>query len=70
MGRPTLILDVGTPLGSLVGQSEGNIRQPLRIADAMSPCILYADELEKALAGEPTAATPTAACWRACSGRF
>ena len=50
-GRPTLILDVGTLLGSLVGQTEGNIRQALRIADAMAPCILMIDEVEKALAG-------------------
>jgi SpoVK/Ycf46/Vps4 family AAA+-type ATPase len=51
MGRPTLLMDVGSLLGSLVGQSEGNIRQALRMADAMSPCVLFVDELEKALAG-------------------
>lgn len=50
-GRPTLILDVGGLLGSLVGATEQNIRQALRIADAMSPCILFLDELEKGLAG-------------------
>jgi hypothetical protein len=50
-GRPTLILDVGALLGSLVGQTEQNIRQALRIADAMSPCIVMLDEVEKALAG-------------------
>lgn len=49
--RPTLILDVGALLGSLVGQTESNIRQALRIADAMAPCILMLDEVEKALAG-------------------
>ena len=48
-GRPTLVLDVGRLLGSLVGQSEQNIRQALRIADAMAPCVIYCDELEKAL---------------------
>ena len=50
-GRPTLLLDVGSLLGSLVGQSEQNIRQALRIADAMSPCVLFLDEVEKALSG-------------------
>ena len=50
-GRPTLILDVGALMGSLVGQSESNIRQALRIADAMAPCILFVDEIEKALSG-------------------
>ena len=38
-------------LGSLVGQTEANLRQALKIADAMSPCVLYVDELEKALSG-------------------
>jgi len=49
--RPTLLLDIGSLMGSLVGQSEGNLRQALRIADAMSPCILFVDEIEKALSG-------------------
>jgi hypothetical protein len=50
-GRPTLILDFGALLGSLVGQSESNLRQALRIAEAMAPAILMVDELEKALGG-------------------
>jgi hypothetical protein len=50
-GRPTLILDVGSLLGSLVGQSEANLRQALRQVDAMSPCVVMVDEVEKALAG-------------------
>jgi ATPase family associated with various cellular activities (AAA)/Type II intron maturase/Reverse transcriptase (RNA-dependent DNA polymerase) len=50
-GRPTLILDVGSLLGSLVGQSEANTRQALRLVDAMSPCVVMIDEVEKALAG-------------------
>lgn len=53
-GRPTISLDIGSLLGSLVGQSEQNIRQALRIADAMAPCILYCDEIEKALSGVAT----------------
>jgi hypothetical protein len=50
-GRPTLLLDVGALMGSLVGQTEQNVRQALRVADAMSPCVLYCDEIEKALSG-------------------
>lgn len=50
-GRPTLVLDIGAMMGSLVGQTEQNIRRALQIADAMSPCILFVDELEKALSG-------------------
>jgi hypothetical protein len=50
-GRPTLILDIGSLMGSLVGQTEANIRQALKIADAMAPCVLMIDELEKGLSG-------------------
>ena len=51
-GRPTLVLDIGALYGSLVGATEANIRQALRIVDAMAPCICFLDELEKALAGQ------------------
>jgi SpoVK/Ycf46/Vps4 family AAA+-type ATPase len=50
-GRPVLILDVGALMGSLVGQTEERTRQVLRITDAMAPCILMIDEVEKAFAG-------------------
>ncbi len=50
-GRPTLTLDLGSLFGSLVGESERNLRHALRIVDAMAPCVLFADELEKGLAG-------------------
>lgn len=49
--RPTLTLDVGALMGSLVGQTEERTRQALNIADAMAPCILFCDEIEKALSG-------------------
>jgi hypothetical protein len=51
VGRPTLVLDVGALLGSLVGQSEANLRQALHTIDAMAPAVCMIDELEKALAG-------------------
>jgi len=51
VGRPTLLLDVGALYGSLVGATEANVRQALRIADAMSPCVLFLDEIEKSLSG-------------------
>ncbi len=49
--RPTLSLDIGSLMGSLVGQTEANIRRALAIADCMAPCILFCDEVEKALSG-------------------
>lgn len=51
VGRPVLILDVGSLMGSLVGQSEQRTRQALRIIDAMAPCVVMVDEVEKAFAG-------------------
>ena len=50
-GRPTLTLDIGSLMGSLVGSTEANIRRALQIIDAMSPCVVLIDEVEKALAG-------------------
>jgi len=50
-GRPTLVLDIGALMGSLVGATEHNIRQALRIIDAMAPAVLFVDECEKALSG-------------------
>ncbi len=50
-GRPTLTLDVGSLLGSLVGQSEERTRRALEIVDAMQPAVLFIDEVEKALGG-------------------
>jgi hypothetical protein len=51
VGRPCLMLDVGSLLGSLVGQSEANIRHALRIIDAMAPAVVMLDEVEKAFSG-------------------
>lgn len=51
VGRPVLTLDIGILMGALVGDTERNIRQALKIADAMSPAILFVDELEKGLSG-------------------
>jgi hypothetical protein len=50
-GRPTLILDIGALMGSLVGQTEERTRQALAIVDAMQPAILFVDEIEKGLSG-------------------
>jgi len=42
---------VGSLMGSLVGQTEERTRRALQIADAMAPCVLMCDEIEKALSG-------------------
>lgn len=47
---PLVRLDVGKLFGSLVGESESNLRQALRVAEAIAPCVVLVDELEKAFA--------------------
>jgi hypothetical protein len=56
-GRPTLILDVGALMGSLVGETERRVREALRAVDAMAPCVAFVDEVEKALAGAHSGAS-------------
>ena len=52
---PVLSVDMGAIYGSLVGQSESNLRQLLSHAEAIAPCVLFIDEIEKALAGVSSA---------------
>lgn len=51
---PLLKLDMGTMMGKFVGESEANLRDAIRIAEAAAPCILWIDEIEKALGGVGT----------------
>ena len=48
---PLLRLDIGQLLGKYVGESEENLRRAIKIAETVSPCVLWVDELEKAFAG-------------------
>jgi len=50
-GLPLLRFDPGRVFASLVGQSEERIREVCRLAEAMAPCVLWIDEVEKGLAG-------------------
>jgi hypothetical protein len=54
-GRPVLIADPGSWKGSLVGETGQKTRQALAIADSMAPCVLFIDEVEKALGGATSA---------------
>lgn len=47
---PLLRLDVGALFGSLIGESEERTRRALRLAETIAPCVLWIDEMEKALA--------------------
>jgi SpoVK/Ycf46/Vps4 family AAA+-type ATPase len=48
---PLLRLDMGRLMGKYVGESEENMRKAILLAEAISPCVLWVDELEKAFAG-------------------
>lgn len=48
---PLMRLDVGRLLGKYVGESEANMRKALKLAEAISPCVLWIDEIEKAFSG-------------------
>ena len=48
---PLVRLDVGRLLGKYVGESEDNMRKALKLSEAISPCVLWIDEIEKAFAG-------------------
>ncbi|MBP0015303.1 MAG: AAA family ATPase [Roseofilum sp. SID3] len=48
---PLLRLDVGRLFGGIVGESESRVRQVIQLAEAVSPCVLMLDEIDKAFAG-------------------
>lgn len=48
---PLLRLDVGRLFAGLVGESESRTRQMIQLAEALSPCVLWIDEIDKAFGG-------------------
>jgi AAA+ superfamily predicted ATPase len=46
---PLLRLDVGTLYGSFMGESEERARRALKVVETVAPCIVWIDEMEKAL---------------------
>ncbi len=49
-GVALLRLDFGTLYNKFYGETERNLREALRTADAMAPCVLWMDEVEKGVA--------------------
>lgn len=45
---PLLKLDVGKLFGGLIGESESRLRKMIELAETISPCILWIDEIDKA----------------------
>ncbi len=50
-GLPLLRLDMAALFNKFVGETERNLRQALKLADLMAPCVLWIDEIEKGMAG-------------------
>jgi SpoVK/Ycf46/Vps4 family AAA+-type ATPase len=51
-GVPLLRLDVGALYNKYIGETEKNLRDALKMADTLAPCVLWLDEMEKAMAGD------------------
>lgn len=54
---PLLRLDIGKVFQGLVGSSEDNIRKAIATAEAVAPCVLWIDEIEKGLNGVQSSGT-------------
>ena len=48
---PLFRMDFGALFDKYQGESERKLREALKVADAMAPCVLWMDEIEKGLAG-------------------
>lgn len=51
-GLPLLRLDFGALYNKYYGESEKNLRDALKLAENMSPCVLWMDEIEKGIGGQ------------------
>lgn len=50
-GQPIIKMDIGKIFAGIVGESESNMRQALKIVETISPAVLWIDEIEKGLSG-------------------
>jgi ATP-dependent 26S proteasome regulatory subunit len=48
-GLPLIRLDMGKIYSSLVGSSEGNMRDAIKTCESVAPCVLWIDEIEKGI---------------------
>ncbi len=54
--RPILKLDAGKLFAGIVGESEANLRRAVQTAEAIAPCVLFIDEIEKGMSGSRSSA--------------
>ena len=50
-GLPLLRLDVGKVFGGIIGESESKMRQMIQLSEAIAPCVLWIDEIDKSFGG-------------------
>lgn len=67
---PVIRLDLGAVFGSLVGQSEENVRRAIALAEAVSPAILQIDEIDKGFAGSKSSGQTDSGTSARVFGRF
>lgn len=67
---PLLRLDMGRVFSSLVGSSEENVRQAIRVAESVAPAIMWVDEIEKAFSGTQSSAFSDAGTTSRVFGTF
>ena len=69
-GLPLLRLDIGRVFAGLVGSSEQNMRSAIRTAEAIAPCVLWVDEIEKGFAGSTGGASGDSGTGQRVFGTF
>ncbi|NLN91949.1 MAG: AAA family ATPase [Candidatus Hydrogenedens sp.] len=65
---PLLRLDIGAVFESLLGESEKHMQKAIMLAETVSPCILWIDEMEKAFAGVGAGSINSGAATRVFGG--
>lgn len=59
LGLPLLRLDIGTLMSKYVGDSDQNLRKAISLVEALSPCVLWIDEIEKSMPSDKNTAHET-----------
>ena len=67
---PLISLNTSKLFSQRVGQSESNMLQALKLVEAMSPCILFIDEIEKSFAGSQSSTFSDAGTTARVIGNF
>lgn len=57
-------MDMAAMRGGVVGESEHNMIRELKLAESMSPCVLWIDEIEKALSGSSSSSSDSGVAQR------